>query len=90
METGLRGRPILVTGASGGIGAATVRLLVKEGATVIAAGRNQERLAELGAESHCRTLSFDLTSEDEIKSALTGLELYGVVNCGGCGREFCV
>lgn len=87
METGLKSRPILVTGASGGIGAATVRLLMKEGANVIAAGRNLERLSELGSETGCQTLSFDLTSEDEIKSALSSLEIYGVVNCGGWGGE---
>ena len=87
METGLKARPILVTGASGGIGAATVRLLTKEGASVIAAGRNRERLEELRAETNCRTLSFDLTSEEEVKAALIGLELYGVVNCGGWGGE---
>lgn len=87
METGLRSRPILVTGASGGIGAATVRLLTKEGANVIAAGRNHERLSELVSDTGCSMLSFDLTSEEEIKSALSGLELYGVVNCGGWGGE---
>ena len=87
MKTGLKSRPILVTGASGGIGAATVRLLINEGANVIAAGRNQERLSELATDTGCQTMSFDLTSEDEIKSALSGVELYGVVNCGGWGGE---
>ena len=53
METGLRDRLILVTGATGGIGAATVRLLETEGADVIAAGRNPERLSELAAETGC-------------------------------------
>lgn len=87
METGLNARPILVTGASGGIGAATVRLLMSEGANVIAAGRNQERLSELADDTGCTTLSFDLTSEDDVRSSLSGLELYGVVNCGGWGGE---
>lgn len=87
MDTGLKSRPILVTGASGGIGAATVKLLMIEGASVIAAGRNQERLSELESITGCTTLTFDLTSEDEVKSALTGLEIYGVVNCGGWGGE---
>ncbi len=87
METGLKTRPILVTGATGGIGAATVRLLANEGADVIAAGRNQERLSALSSDTGCRTLIFDLTSEDEIQSALSGIELYGVVNCGGWGGE---
>ncbi|MBX2837550.1 MAG: SDR family oxidoreductase [Gammaproteobacteria bacterium] len=87
MDTGLSARPILVTGATGGIGAATVKLLMTEGADVIAAGRNQKRLTEIAAETNCRTLSFDLTLEDEVQSALSGLELYGVVNCGGWGGE---
>ena len=87
MDTGLKGRRILVTGASGGIGAATVRLLVKDGAAVIAAGRNEEKLAELATETGCETLTFDLTSEESVRSALSGVELYGVVNCGGWGGE---
>ncbi len=87
MDTGLKGRSILVTGASGGIGAATVRLLVSEGAHVIAAGRNQEKLDDLATETGCETLSFDLTSEDEVRAALEGRTLYGVVNSGGWGGE---
>ena len=87
MDTGLKGRRILVTGASGGIGAATVRMLVKDGAAVIAAGRNEEKLAELATETGCETLAFDLTSEESVRSALSGVELYGVVNCGGWGGE---
>ena len=41
---GLKGRTILVTGASGGIGGATVRQLVAAGADVIASGRSAEAL----------------------------------------------
>lgn len=78
---------ILVTGASGGIGGATVRLLAEKGADVIAAGQNEAKLAELAAETGCRTLAFDLTSEESVKAALDGLDLWGVVNCGGFGGE---
>ena len=78
---------ILVTGASGGIGGATVRLLAEKGADVIAAGQNEARLAELAAETGCRVLAFDLTSEDSVRDALDGLDLWGVVNCGGFGGE---
>ncbi|MTD13308.1 SDR family oxidoreductase [Nakamurella sp. YIM 132087] len=82
------GRTILVTGASGGIGGATVRKLVAAGATVLASGRNEEKLAAICGETGATALPFDLTSEDSIRTAIEGLtELYGVVNCGGDGGE---
>ena len=79
--------PILVTGASGGIGAATVRQLRAAGAQVVASGRNADKLAALAAETGCDTLAFDLTSEDSVRGALEGRDLWGVVNCGGFGGE---
>ncbi|MCT7659387.1 SDR family oxidoreductase [Mycobacterium deserti] len=81
------GRAVLVTGATGGIGAATVRRLIGQGAMVYAGGRNPDGLAELAAETGARPLPFDLTSEDEIRTAVTNLDLWGVVNCGGFGGE---
>lgn len=84
---GLDGRTVLVTGASGGIGGATVRQLVAAGANVIASGRSAEALETLAAATGCRTLPFDLESEDSIRDAVDGLDLYGVVNCGGFGGE---
>jgi L-xylulose reductase len=81
------GRAVLVTGASGGIGAATVRRLVDQGATVYAGGRNAEELAKLAEDTGARPVPFDLTSEDEIHAAVSGLDLWGVVNCGGFGGE---
>jgi L-xylulose reductase len=81
------GRTILVTGGSGGIGGATVRQLVAANADVIAAGRSREALDRIAAETGCRTLAFDLASEDEVRGALEGLDLWGVVNCGGFGGE---
>lgn len=78
---------ILVTGASGGIGGATVRLLCEKGADVVAAGQSEERLAALKAETGCRTLAFDLTSEDSVAAAISELDVWGVVNCAGFGGE---
>jgi len=43
----LAGRTVIVTGASGGIGAAVCRALVQAGAAIIAVGRNRSRLAAL-------------------------------------------
>ena len=79
--------PILVTGASGGIGGETVRVLCRKGADVVASGRDEEKLAALAEETGCGTLAFDLTSEESVKAALEGRDLWGVVNCGGFGGE---
>lgn len=81
------GRKVLVTGASGGIGAATVRRLVGRGATVYAGGQDAAKLTKLADETGAEPVSFDLTSEDEIRTAVSGLDLWGVVNCGGFGGE---
>ena len=85
--TDFNGRTILVTGASGGIGGATVRQLIAANAAVIASGRSQVALNALAQETGCRPLAFDLTREDEVRDALEGLDLWGVVNCGGFGGE---
>jgi L-xylulose reductase len=81
------GKTILVSGASGGIGGATVRQLAAEGADVIASARDVESLAPLVTETGVRTLAFDLASPESIQGALEGLDLWGVVNCGGFGGE---
>jgi len=81
------GRKILVTGATGGIGGATVHRLINEGADVIAGGRSVEKLEQLASATGARPLPFDLTSEDSVREAVEGLELWGVVNCGGWGGE---
>ncbi len=85
--TDFDGRTILVTGASGGIGGATVRHLVARGADVIASGRSIQALEALRAATGASVLPFDLTSEASVKQALGGLDVWGVVNCGGFGGE---
>ena len=85
---GFDGRTILVTGASGGIGGATVRQLRAAGADVIASGRSVEALDKVASQTGCcRTLPFDLASEDSVRGAIEGLDVWGVVNCGGFGGE---
>jgi NAD(P)-dependent dehydrogenase (short-subunit alcohol dehydrogenase family) len=85
--TDFNGRTVLVTGASGGIGGATVRQLVAAGAEVIGAGRSEEALQALADGTGARMLPFDLASEDSVRTALQDLDLWGVVNCGGFGGE---
>ncbi|MBX5193548.1 SDR family NAD(P)-dependent oxidoreductase, partial [Rhizobium sp. NZLR3b] len=85
--TDFQGRTILVTGGSGGIGGATVRHLRAVNADVIAAGRSREALDAIAKETGCRTVVFDLASEEEIRTALQDVDLWGVVNCGGFGGE---
>lgn len=81
----LGGRPVLVTGAAGGIGGATVRQLLAAGAHVIASDRTAESLAALGGRTEVSTLPFELTCDDSVRAALTGLDVWGVVNCAGWG-----
>lgn len=77
----------LVTGASGGIGGATVRRLVAEGLDVYASGRDEGKLRDLCHATGARSLPFDLTEDDEVRAAVGAHQWYGVVNCGGDGGE---
>jgi NAD(P)-dependent dehydrogenase (short-subunit alcohol dehydrogenase family) len=64
----LEGRVALITGATGGIGAATARRFVAEGAWVVASGRSAERGAELVRElgERLRFIPADVTRDDQL------------------------
>src|SRR5919109_4355612 len=64
MDTGLRGKRVLVTGASGGIGAACVRAFLAEGAEVVAHyHEGRDRAEALGV---AELVQADLTREDDV------------------------
>ncbi|MEX3636985.1 SDR family oxidoreductase [Paraburkholderia sp. BR14320] len=78
------GRSILVTGASSGIGRATVEALCASGASVVAAARNVNELARLAEETGCEPLKLDVSDEAAIGEAFASLEPFdGLVNCAG-------
>jgi short-subunit dehydrogenase len=60
----LSGRSVLLTGASGGIGAAAARALAARGATVIVSGRREAELEALAAEIGGRAIVADLAEAD--------------------------
>jgi 3-oxoacyl-[acyl-carrier protein] reductase len=65
MDTGLRGKRVLVTGASGGIGGACVRAFLEEGAEVVAHyHRGRDRAEALG---DVRLVQADVTQEDDVE-----------------------
>jgi 3-oxoacyl-[acyl-carrier protein] reductase len=67
VDSGLAGKRVLVTGASGGIGAATARAFAAEGASVVAHWhRGRERAEALAAELGCSLAQADLTREDDV------------------------
>jgi 3-oxoacyl-[acyl-carrier protein] reductase len=68
METGLAGKRVLVTGASGGIGSSCARAFAAEGAEVVLHfHQGRERADALAAElGGARGIGADLTREDDV------------------------
>jgi NADP-dependent 3-hydroxy acid dehydrogenase YdfG len=90
----LRGRRLLVTGASAGIGAAVARAAVAAGAEVALLARNTARLAELATElgPAAMPVTCDITDDDAVPGAVDdavvrlGGGLDGLVNAAGVFR----
>ena len=59
-------RRALVSGASSGIGRATVRVLVADGWDVVATARRTDRLETLAEETGCEVFTADLTRDEDV------------------------
>ena len=91
---GLDGKPALVTGASGGIGAAIARTLHAQGAVVVLSGTRRDALEALAAELGDRVFvcPADLRDASEPDSLIETAEaaagpLWAVINNAGMTRD---
>ena len=95
MDLGLSDRTVLVTGGSSGVGLATVRALLDEGARVATCGRDADRLAQAAARLDggdrlltgvCDVRDADAVREFTERAADTFGSIDGLVNNAGQSR----
>lgn len=80
----MSGRTAVVTGASSGIGAATVRALAAAGLRTVSAARRVERCEALAAEIGGTAARLDVTDDASVAHFVAGLgEVDVVVHCAG-------
>lgn len=68
---------VVVTGASSGIGAATVKVFADRGWHPIAVARRADRLAALSSQTGCQTISCDITDEKQVAEMIAEVERTG-------------
>jgi 3-oxoacyl-[acyl-carrier protein] reductase len=84
----LTGKACIVTGATSGIGAATARMLVDEGANVLLVARNPDRVREAASELSEVGVAYDITRPEAAHKIVADCErAFGrmdvLVNCAG-------
>lgn len=81
-DSKLKGKRILVTGGTGGIGRAMAKRFVDEGARVLITGRNQDKLKKVATEIGCEALELDLRKVDSFGGFVSSvLEKLGGIDC---------
>ncbi len=90
----MRGKNILITGASQGIGGKTAEYLSSRGARVILVARNEEKLRKIqnGLPEKSSIFVYDLLNLQEIENIFCycvgqGIKLHGMVHCAGVNRD---
>jgi NADP-dependent 3-hydroxy acid dehydrogenase YdfG len=90
MTDDVQNKAALVTGASSGIGEATVRALRAAGWTVFAVARRAERLAALAAETGAVAIPADISEDDDVSRLLSQVTEAGgvdtLINIAGGAR----
>ncbi len=64
----LAGQKVVVVGGSSGIGLATAELMKREGAEVVIASRNADRLNAVAANLGARAIAADVTSDESVEN----------------------
>ncbi|XAS69526.1 SDR family oxidoreductase [Micrococcaceae bacterium Sec5.7] len=90
MKDAAQGKSAVVTGASTGIGEATVRLLAADGWRVFAVARRGDRLSALGAQTGAVPFAADISNDDDVAALLAEVTAGGgvdtLINIAGGAR----
>ena len=92
--TDLKGKNIIVTGASGGIGNSIIEKLNQAGANILASGTRIEKLEDLKSKyRNIKILKFDISQSDKIEEFIEnatndlGGSLDGIINNAGITQD---
>ena len=86
MSNNIKGKVVVITGASSGLGEATARLLSAEGATVVLGARRVDRLQSLADELTAKggkalAVATDVTDRDQVKRLVdAAVEKFGRID----------
>lgn len=87
----LRGKKVLITGGSSGLGKASAKSLIENGANVLITGRNEAKLKRVADELNCQYLAFDMADVNTLEEkAMKAVDILGgmdvLINNAGIGE----